>query len=270
MNNEAFVYRWDNLTNGKSYIGYHKGTLDDGYISSSHSKEFWDDFDNVENVWERVILFNGTKHQCLEFEQNLLKEIDIKNGKYYNNARGAKIIFSEDVLGKMSKSGKNRWANMDDNTKKNRNEKISKTKTGVKRPKEIGEKLSRLFAGKSFVERFGEDRAKIIGDKISKSNTGKHYHTEEYKNYLSSKFLGNKYGQNQSEETKQKKRERFLKDNPGKNPSEETRKKMSETRKGRPSLKKGIPRKKIICPYCGKEGGSGVMNRWHFDNCKNK
>lgn len=29
----------------------------------------------------------------------------------------------------------------------------------------------------------------------------------------------------------------------------------------------GIPRQKIICPHCGKEGGTGNMQRWHFDNC---
>lgn len=26
--------------------------------------------------------------------------------------------------------------------------------------------------------------------------------------------------------------------------------------------------KKSICPYCGKEGGGGMMKRWHFDKCK--
>ena len=44
-------------------------------------------------------------------------------------------------------------------------------------------------------------------------------------------------------------------------------------KKRKPEL---IPRKKyahrvwpnIICPYCGKDGSSVVMRRWHFDNCK--
>ncbi len=30
------------------------------------------------------------------------------------------------------------------------------------------------------------------------------------------------------------------------------------------------PRRKVICPYCNKEGGSNTMHRWHFDNCKLK
>ena len=33
---------------------------------------------------------------------------------------------------------------------------------------------------------------------------------------------------------------------------------------------KGIERPKKKCPYCDKEGGDGMMQRWHFDNCKFK
>lgn len=32
--------------------------------------------------------------------------------------------------------------------------------------------------------------------------------------------------------------------------------------------KLGIPRNKLTCPHCGKIGGDGNMQRWHFDNCK--
>lgn len=33
---------------------------------------------------------------------------------------------------------------------------------------------------------------------------------------------------------------------------------------------KGVPKQKTQCPHCGKTGGVGPMNRWHFDNCKSK
>ena len=52
---------------------------------------------------------------------------------------------------------------------------------------------------------------------------------------------------------------------------------------GKPAYNRGIPmsedhkeklrkpRKRIICPHCGKEGGAGsTMQRYHFDNCKLK
>lgn len=31
---------------------------------------------------------------------------------------------------------------------------------------------------------------------------------------------------------------------------------------------KGIPRKKLTCPFCSKVGGEGNMHRWHFAKCK--
>lgn len=270
MNNEAFVYKWSNLTNGKFYIGYHKGSLDDGYISSSHNEMFWNDFTNPEMVWVREIIFIGSKNDCLFEEQKILKKYDLKDYTLYNNARGSQIIFTDDVLTKMSISGKKRWENMSEESKKNRNEKISKSKTGIKRPAIVSEKLSTLFKGKSFIERYGEERAKEIGKKISESKKGQHYHSEEHKKKLSLKLIGNSYGKYQSEETREIKRNNFLTNNPGKNKTEETKNKISESKKGVPSINKGVPRKKVTCPYCNKEGGEGLMHRWHFENCKNK
>ena len=34
--------------------------------------------------------------------------------------------------------------------------------------------------------------------------------------------------------------------------------------------KTGISRPKLTCPYCSKVGGSGNMQRWHFENCRDK
>ena len=45
--------------------------------------------------------------------------------------------------------------------------------------------------------------------------------------------------------------------------SEESKRKMREARKDR-------PRPKLTCPHCNKEGGDGIMTRWHFSNCKQK
>lgn len=270
MNNEAFVYQWFNLTNGKTYIGYHKGDICDGYISSSHNQDFWDDYYNPDMKWERKILFKGAKDECLQIEQRLLKEIDLRNDRYYNNARGSEIIFTNDVLNKMSNTHKKRWETMTNEKKIERSKKISESKKGIPCSEKTKKKLSELLKGKSFIERFGEDRAKLIGKKISESNLGQRYHSEEYKQNLRKKMMGNDYGKYQSEETRDKKRIIMSQLNLGKKLTDETRKKMSENRKGIPSLNKGVPRKKVTCPYCGKEGGEGLMNRWHFENCKYK
>ncbi len=98
---EAFVYIWENLTNGNQYIGYHKGTLDDGYVSSTSSTRFWNDFKNKDMVWKRHIVFEGSTADCLKHEQQLLKQIDLRSDSYYNNARGAEIIFTEEVKDKI-------------------------------------------------------------------------------------------------------------------------------------------------------------------------
>ena len=46
--------------------------------------------------------------------------------------------------------------------------------------------------------------------------------------------------------------------------------KRSETLKGRPSKLKGLPKPKLTCPHCGKEGGKPQMIQYHFDRCKHK
>ncbi|OQY40928.1 MAG: hypothetical protein B6229_00395 [Spirochaetaceae bacterium 4572_7] len=55
-----------------------------------------------------------------------------------------------------------------------------------------------------------------------------------------------------------------------KNISEETRKKMSESAKKRPPGNKGKKQQVVTCPHCGKIGGIQNMNRYHFNNCKNR
>jgi hypothetical protein len=136
----------------------------------------------------------------------------------------------------MSKSHKKRWENMSEEKKLNHSKKISLSKTGVPRSKETNEKLRNRLKGKTFVERYGESKAREIGDKISKNNLGKNYHTEEHKQNLKNKMKGNVYGKLQTEKTKEIKRKKFLgNNNPGKTPTEETKKKMSISRKGRPS-----------------------------------
>lgn len=69
---DSFVYCWSNLTDSKVYVGYHKGAEDDGYICSSRSQEFWDDFYNPEKDWSRSIVAHGTKDECRSLESEML------------------------------------------------------------------------------------------------------------------------------------------------------------------------------------------------------
>ena len=99
--------------------------------------------------------------------------------------------------------------------------------------------------------------------KMSESKKGE-------KCYLYNKKKENhpKYNKNSSNETKQKMSEsKKGENNPlfGKIPWNKGKSKSEEHKQ---KLKK--PKVKIICPHCGKEGGSNALKRYHFENCKQK
>lgn len=268
----GFVYVWLNKTNNRKYIGYHVGSVGDGYVSSSHNINFWNDFENDEMEWERTIVFTGDSNTSLEYEQKLLEEIDLSSDEYYNNARGSKIIFTDEVRKKMSISGKKRWEKATKHERELHGKKISELKIGVPRSEETIQKLRDYYNNDNFIGIHHKDVAAEIYEKIAESCTGKK-RGDEFKKEQSLRFSGEKnpmYGKKHTEEFKEDRRKHMLENNPGKNKSEETKKRISEAKKGTPSKTKGIPREVVTCPHCGKTGGVGIMYRWHFNNCKNK
>jgi len=96
---EAFVYCWTNHTKGNKYIGYHKGTPNDGYICSSASERFWADWEIDD--WSRQIVAEGTVEDCVALEFAILKSLDLKLDEWYNNNAGGGIVFTEEVRAKM-------------------------------------------------------------------------------------------------------------------------------------------------------------------------
>lgn len=108
---DSFVYKWTNLTLNKIYIGFHKGSEDDGYICSSGATEFWDDFNNPNYVWEREILFKGVMKECQLLESNLLDSIDVKSPLVYNNRNNIMFNITDDVREKLKKSAIKRGQN---------------------------------------------------------------------------------------------------------------------------------------------------------------
>lgn len=97
--------------------------------------------------------------------------------------------------------------------------------------------------------------------KISKANRGRTV-SEKTKKILSEKLKGTKpwnTGKEHSAETKEK----LSKALKGKPLTQEHRENISKAQKGRVY-------RKSTCPHCGKVGGVNVMQKWHFDNCKQK
>jgi hypothetical protein len=75
----SFVYRWTNITLNKIYLGWHKGAEDDGYVCSSSSAQFWNDYNNPDYQWQREIIFKGTMPECQLLESQILDSLDIKS-----------------------------------------------------------------------------------------------------------------------------------------------------------------------------------------------
>ena len=155
---ESFVYCWTNHTNKKLYVGYHKGSVDDGYICSSQSQSFWNDFNNPKMKWSRQIIAHGTAKECIGLEKVILKSLDLN--EHYNNAVGQSVVFTDEVRQKMSESSRgsknyNYGKSFSEETKKKMSEsrlgkvdseetklKKSLAKLGVARSKETIQKIS--------------------------------------------------------------------------------------------------------------------------------
>ncbi len=83
---EAFVYMWHDSKNSMYYIGYHKGTPDDGY---THSSKVMEQFKahSIPEGFSRRILAYGTVPDMRQLENDLLNNRKEKCwDKYYNVA----------------------------------------------------------------------------------------------------------------------------------------------------------------------------------------
>lgn len=106
-------------------------------------------------------------------------------------------------------------------------------------------KISLALSGKTR----GSHKPETI-EKIKASHVGRIYHSasDETKAKMSKAHLGIE-------------RPEFSKLMKGRPKSAQMRERLS-------AAKLGVPRPKLTCPHCGKQGGDGNMKRWHFDNCK--
>ena len=87
---EAYVYQYFNTTNGKKYIGYHKGQFDGTYWHSSKNREFINVFAGLNEALLLKIINYGSKEDMMNLEHEMLKEVDaVNNPDYYNGSNAA-------------------------------------------------------------------------------------------------------------------------------------------------------------------------------------
>jgi NUMOD3 motif len=146
---EAFVYCWTDKSNNKLYVGIHKGTADDGYVSSG--RLFMEEYNSRPNDFTRQIIAHGTWADCYALETAILKSVDARdNPQYYNQFNndgnwGRAGIFTPEIKEKMSKS-----------------------RIGLKHSEETKAKIGRAHKGKIISEETKEKwRNKMVGRTLS-------------------------------------------------------------------------------------------------------
>lgn len=89
MTDQAILYGWINVVNGKKYIGYHKtNEINDGYLFSSVSEELRNDWSY--GRLERHILWQGSASECITLENFILKRAKEHHdwSMFYNQSVG--------------------------------------------------------------------------------------------------------------------------------------------------------------------------------------
>ena len=77
---EGFVYRWYDASNGKFYIGSHKGSPDDGYLGGG-AQLFRRAYAKRPESFIREIMYTGVNYR--EYEQIILDYEDAANNEEF-------------------------------------------------------------------------------------------------------------------------------------------------------------------------------------------
>ena len=97
---EAYLYRFVNLNNHKTYVGVHKGSADDGYLHSSTNQEFKEALQ--QDDFSREILEYGSYKEMSQREHVMLSEVDAKNNETYYNLSNGFSQYNEPDLDKVT------------------------------------------------------------------------------------------------------------------------------------------------------------------------
>ena len=255
---EFFIYLWTDKLTDKKYIGSHKGTIDDGYVSSS--KYFNEEYNMRAGDFEREVLLIGTDYEHIrEIEYRILKRLNAAtNEEFYNRHNGGRTFIctghSEETKKKLSKfSAKNFLGK---HHSKETKEKISNTKTGKKIGTYSDSHKENISKGLKNKPKSLEHRQNLSKARIGKTPWNKGLKTGPL-----------------SKETKQKMREAHMGKIRGPM-SEEAKQNISKAQKGRTPWDKGmkdylseetkLKKKKDIKKL------SSNYKQWHGEKCKHK
>ncbi len=239
------IYKVTNKVNCKTYIGAHKTkNVNDGYMGSGVILKKAIKKYGLNNFKKEILFEVSSEEEMYTLEKELITKEIVNDKNNYNVTLGGVGGFSH-----IDHSGDKNPMKDPKNSQKVA-KKLKKIKNGKDhlRYREIAiQNLS--IAHKNQI---GRPRSEETKRKISKANTGK-IKSDETKRKISDATKGRK----DNNETKLKK-------------SLSHKKRIKENNIDMGILSRGLKRKKIKCPHCGKECAANVAYRWHFDNCKKR
>ena len=235
-----YIYKTTNDLSGRYYYGLHStDDLEDGYLGSGTYLRRAIRKHGEENFTKEIIEFCKSRNELALAESKVvtLKEVAKKEcmNLYVGGALGFRGTHSEETKLKM------RNFNLGKVLNKEHRKKISESLKNHIVTKETRSKISKINSNPS-----KEQRRKMSEGQINRFKTHSVWNKGKT-NVYSDEIL-----KKMSESAKNKLPV-----------SVETRMKMS-------IAKKGIPKEKVKCPHCNKEGGLAIMKRWHFEKCKTK
>lgn len=244
------IYQTTNVITNMKYIGCHMTeNVEDGYMGSGVRLKRAIKKYGKENFQTKILCFCENIEDMIEKESQFVNSDWVERSDTYNLQTGGLSygILSEESKKKISKSVSEAHVNgLYDYSKLKGKKSWCKGKTGI--------------FSENALKSMSEKRKGVIPHNKGKKtgnpswNSGKEMGPmkEEQKHRIS-KTLKEKYA----------KEDHHLKGKSAHNKGKKT---------GKPSWNSGLKlEKNIICPHCGKLGGSlANMNRWHFDNCKTK
>lgn len=246
-----YVYRVTNKTTNQYYIGFRKANTTDPvsdlwckYFTSSRFVKSLIKCHGVSDFTTEILFSFGDWKVCYWFEQVMIK-------RHINDPLCLNKSFID------PDSDRQIWSTSDTSPTSETLEKRSRSlrgkipwNKGVPQTDEYKYKIrvgynARVESGIPFKKRgpHTEEHKKQVSDKLKGRpswNTGKTKETDERLQKMSDRMSNGGHpmaGMKMSEEYKQKRRH---------------------------------PKPRATCPHCGKEGGSNLMKRYHFDNCPSK
>jgi group I intron endonuclease len=167
----GFVYRWNNISNKKWYVGSHCGEISDPYIGSG--KAFLNSYKKNPSFFTREILYVGPDFR--EIEELILQTINAAEDRSSYNLKNSAIggntsmHFTDESRMKMSEASKStRGKRFVSNEQR---KKISDTLKGRVVPIEVREKISKSLTGEANPF-FGKKHSDESKKKISESKRG--------------------------------------------------------------------------------------------------